>query len=81
MKPNPMLSYLANDAPFTDGCRRVRLLNCGEMWGTFDAESLWSRLTLGGGYGWLSGEHGLAIDNLVQVRRNISSTSASCARY
>ncbi|EJD01265.1 FAD-binding domain-containing protein [Fomitiporia mediterranea MF3/22] len=25
------------------------------------------RLTLGGGYGWLSGEHGLAIDNLVQA--------------
>ena len=25
------------------------------------------RLVLGGGFGWLSGAHGLAIDNLVQV--------------
>lgn len=25
------------------------------------------RLTLGGGYGWLSSEHGLVIDNLLQV--------------
>lgn len=27
-----------------------------------------SRLLLGGGYGYLTGQHGLVIDNLVQVR-------------
>lgn len=26
-------------------------------------------LTVGGGYGWLSGSHGLVIDNTVQVRK------------
>ena len=26
------------------------------------------RLTLGGGYGYLTGEHGLALDNLVEVQ-------------
>ena len=30
-------------------------------------------LLLGGGYGFLSGEHGLAIDNLVQVSCNTYS--------
>lgn len=25
------------------------------------------RLSLGGGYGWLTGEHGMVIDNIVQV--------------
>ena len=27
------------------------------------------RVTLHGGYGWLSGRHGLAVDNLKQVGR------------
>ena len=30
-------------------------------------------LTLGGGYGFLTGEHGLALDNLVQVSCNTYS--------
>ena len=30
--------------------------------------SVYVSLVLGGGYGYLTGEHGLSIDNLVQVR-------------
>ena len=30
--------------------------------------SIYASLLLGGGYGFLTGEHGLAVDNLVQVR-------------
>ena len=34
---------------------------------THDIQSL----LLGGGYGFLTGEHGLAIDNLLQVRHSL----------
>ena len=36
-------------------------------------------LTLGGGYGWLSGEHGLSIDNLVSVQMVLANGSITTA--
>ena len=36
-------------------------------------------LTLGGGYGWLSGEHGLAIDNLVAIQMVLADGSVVTA--
>ena len=47
----------------TDGSRRVRE-NSSER---LTKLIFFARLLLGGGYGWLSGEHGLVIDNLVKV--------------
>lgn len=65
-----------------DWCRRVSYRSRIEFLPPPGPE-LPSRLTLGGGYGWLSGSHGLVIDNLVQVQcqSNFSATLILRASY
>ncbi|KAH8108375.1 FAD-binding domain-containing protein [Phellopilus nigrolimitatus] len=65
-----------------DAAARRAYVGGGALWKTVDEEAIKhglaavggtvnhtgvGGLTLGGGYGWLSGEHGLAIDNLLQA--------------
>ncbi|KAG8802748.1 hypothetical protein FRC16_008771 [Serendipita sp. 398] len=65
-----------------DEAKRIGYVGGGANWAAVDAEAIKyglatvggtvnhtgvGGLSLGGGYGWLTGEHGLTIDNLVQV--------------
>ncbi|KAG6835269.1 hypothetical protein H0H93_003257 [Arthromyces matolae] len=75
------LSRYLNEA-IVDADKRIVTVGGGALWETVDKEAIQQGLAtvggtvnhtgvgglvLGGGYGWLSAEHGLAIDNLVQA--------------
>ncbi|KAJ3514878.1 hypothetical protein NLJ89_g2101 [Agrocybe chaxingu] len=48
-----------------DPSKRLAYVGGGALWETVDKEGI--KLALGGGYGWLSAAHGLALDNVVQA--------------
>ena len=66
-----MFQFRLTHTPCKDRCRRVctvLLLLTGAI------HSANISLLLGGGYGFLTGEHGLVLDNLVQVRPSAHSS-------
>ena len=63
----PPILFIAYSLMFIH--RRVRSNSCYSMASRLNFLSL----TLGGGFGWLCSEHGLVIDNLVQVTLVTSS--------
>ncbi|KAG8737846.1 hypothetical protein FRC10_007599 [Ceratobasidium sp. 414] len=52
-----------------DPSAKLAYVGGGSLWGHVDeaADKHGMRLTLGGGFGWLCGQHGLVIDNLVSA--------------
>ena len=76
--PFPMIITVQGGCVWADVDRKAAEYGLATVGGTVNHTGV-GGLTLGGGYGWLSGEHGLAIDNLVSIQMVLADGSITTA--